>query len=177
MKKIALIYWPKKGSTEDAAIKIISKFERNSVKLFTITNIATAEFALYDGFIIGGSTTGADNWEDAHKDRWNDFFVRLKSADLKGKPVAIFGLGNQILYPNNFVDGISEIREQFEKAGARIVGSWPAKGYEFKDSKAFKDGQFFGLALDSDQQEELTDDRINGWVDKVKMEFGIMENQ
>ena len=175
MKKIALIYWPKKGSTEDAALKILSKFNQNSVKLFTITNITTAEFALYDSFIVGGSTTGADNWEDAHKSRWNEFFIHLKGVDLKGKQFAIFGLGNQILYPNNFVDGITEIKEQFERDGAELVGLWPAIGYEFKDSRSVTGGKFYGLALDSDQQDELTDGRINQWVDQLKDELGIKD--
>jgi flavodoxin I len=173
MKKIALIYWPKIGSTEDAALKILSMFDRKFIDLFTITSINTAEFGLYDAFIIGGSTTGADNWEDAHKTRWNDFFARLKAADIKGKPFAIFGLGNQILYPNNFVDGIAEIKEQFENAGAVMKGLWPIAGYEFRDSRAMVDGKFFGLALDSDQQDELTDQRITKWVTQVKKELGI----
>ena len=89
MKKIALIYWPKKGSTETAAHKIHAKFEKDVIDIFTITDINTAEFALYDAFIIGGSTTGADNWENAHKTRWNDFFSKLEKAEIKGKYFAL----------------------------------------------------------------------------------------
>ena len=173
MKKIALIYWPKKGNTEAAAYKIMKRFDPNMVDIFTITSINTAEFALYDAFIIGGSTTGADNWEDAHKDRWTEFFQRLEKADVKGKPFAIFGLGDQILYPNNFVDGMAIIKEQFEKAGAKHTGLWPTEGYEFKDSNSIENGKFLGLALDLDKQAEMTDERVDQWTALLRKEFSL----
>jgi len=173
MKKIALIYWPKKGNTEDAAYRIYNRFEKEMIDIFTITSINTAEFELYDAFIIGGSTTGADHWEDAHKSRWVDFFARLENAGIKGKPFALFGLGDQILYPYHFVDGMRGIKEQFEKYGAVHKGLWPVEGYEFKDSDSVENGMFFGLALDLDQQKDLTEDRIDRWTGQIKKEFGI----
>jgi flavodoxin I len=173
MKKIALIYWPKKGNTEDAAYRIYNRFDKETIDIFTITNINTAEFELYDAFIIGGSTTGADNWESAHKTRWVDFFARLDKAAIKDKPFAMFGLGDQILYPYNFVDGMRGIKEQFEAHGANHKGKWPVEGYEFRDSDSVEGDYFFGLALDLDQQKEMTDERIDLWVKQVKEEFGI----
>jgi flavodoxin I len=173
MKKIALIYWPKKGNTETAAQKIHAKFEKEMIELFTITDINTAEFGMYDAFIIGGSTTGADNWESAHKTRWTDFFDKLSKADVKGKPFALFGLGNQVLYPNHFVDGMAFLKEIFEKQGAVLKGRWPVEGYEFEDSESVENGMFYGLALDFDTQDELTDSRIEKWTGQIKKEFGI----
>lgn len=173
MKKIALIYWPKKGSTEAAAFKILARFEKELIDIFTITDINTVEFDLYDAFIIGGSTTGADNWESAHKTRWNDFFARLQKADLKNKPFALFGLGNQVLYPNHFVDGMAFLKEVFEKRGAELKGRWPIDGYEFEESESVENGMFYGLALDFDTQDELTDGRIEKWVAQIRKEFGI----
>lgn len=173
MKKIALIYWPKKGNTEDAAYRIYNRFEKEMIDIFTITNINTAEFEMYDAFIIGGSTTGADNWEDAYKSRWVDFFARLDKASLEGKPFAIFGLGDQILYPYNFVDGMRAIKEQFELNGAVHKGLWPVKGYEFKESDSVEKDMFFGLALDNDQQKDMSDGRIDKWTDQIKKEFGL----
>jgi flavodoxin I len=173
MKKIALIYWPKKGSTETAAKKIYSKFDKNTIDIFTITDINTAEFGMYDAYIIGGSTTGADNWEAAHKDRWTDFFKKVNKAEIKGKPFALFGLGNQVIYPANFVDNMVFLKELFEEHGAVIKGLWPTEGYDFSDSRAVEDGMFYGLALDFDQQPHLTDKRIDQWVAQVRKEFGI----
>jgi flavodoxin I len=173
MKRIALIYWPKKGNTENAANRIYDRFDKEMIDIFTITSIGTEDFGLYDAFILGGSTTGADNWEQAHKTRWADFFARLEKADIKGKPFAIFGLGDQILYPYHFVDGMRTIKEHFEKHGALHKGLWPTEGYEFRESDSVENDMFFGLALDMDQQKELTDERIDRWTEQIRKEFGI----
>lgn len=173
MKKIALIYWPKKGNTETAAYKIYSKFDKDTIDIFTITEINTAEFAMYEAFIIGGSTTGADNWGQAHKTRWSDFFLKLEKAGLKGKPFAMFGLGDQVLYPHHFVDGMAFIKEIFEKYGAIHKGWWPTEGYEFQESESVENGMFYGLALDMDHQPELTDERIDKWVEQIREGFEI----
>jgi flavodoxin I len=173
MKKIALIYWPKKGSTEAAAHRIYSRFEKDVIDIFTITDINTAEFGMYDAYIIGGSTTGADNWEQAHKTRWSDFFKKLNKAEIQGKPFALFGLGNQVLYPNNFVDSMAFLKELFENQDAVLKGLWPTEGYEFEDSESLENGMFIGLALDFDTQPDLTDGRIDKWVAQVRKEFGI----
>jgi flavodoxin I len=173
MKKIALIYWPKKGSTEAAALKIHARFEKGQADIFTITDINTSDFAMYDAFIIGGSTTGADNWESAHKTRWSDFFAKIEKAELAGKPFALFGLGNQVLYPNHFVDSMAFLKQKFEKGGAVLKGLWPIEGYDFEDSESVENGMFYGLALDFDTQDELTDSRIDTWVNQIRKEFGI----
>ena len=173
MKKIALIYWPKKGSTEKAAYKIYDKLGKDVADIFTITEINTAEFDLYDAFIIGGSTTGADNWEDAHRTRWNEFFAKLEKASVKGKPFAMYGLGNQVLYPHHFVDGMAILKDIFEKNGAILKGLWPVEGYDFLDSESVRDDMFYGLALDFDNQDDLTEGRIYKWVAQVRKEFGI----
>jgi flavodoxin I len=173
MKKIALIYWPKKGNTEAAAHKIHAKFDRGIVDIFTITDINTAEFSMYDAFIIGGSTTGADSWESAHKTRWTDFYAKVEKAELNGKPFAMYGLGNQVLYPNHFVDGMAFLKEIMEKRGAVLKGLWPVEGYDFEESESVENGMFYGLALDFDTQDELTDSRVDKWVAQVRKEFGI----
>jgi flavodoxin I len=173
MKKIALIYWPKKGSTETAAHKIHALFEKGVVDIFTITDFNTSDFAIYDGFIIGGSTTGADNWESAHKTRWSDFYAKVEKAEVKGKPFAMYGLGNQVLYPNHFVDGMAFLKEIMEKQGAVLKGLWPVEGYDFEESESVENGMFYGLALDFDTQDELSDGRIATWVTQIRKEFGI----
>jgi flavodoxin I len=173
MKKIALIYWPKKGSTETAAQMIHSRFEKEVIDIFTITEINTADFAMYDAFIIGGSTTGADNWDSAHKTRWSDFFAKLEKAEISGKPFALYGLGNQVLYPNHFVDGMAFLKEKFENRGAVLKGRWPADGYDFEESESVENGMFYGLALDFDTQDELSASRIDRWVAQIKREFGF----
>lgn len=168
MKKIALVYWPKKGNVEKSAQKIASHFGEIPIDVFTISQLDITTLPDYDLLIFGGSTVGADNWEDTHTSKWYSFFKELKNIDLSGKTAAIYGLGDQVLYPENFVDGMVIIRDELVAAGADMVGAWPVEGYEHTDSKSIEDGKFIGLALDDDQQAELSDERISAWVEILK---------
>lgn len=173
MKKTALIYWPKKGNVENAANKIVEQFEGHPIDLFTITQVEVKTLPDYDLIIVGGSTVGADNWEDTHKTRWIEFFEKLEKIHLHGQKVAIYGLGDQILYPDHFVDGIVAIKKEFEKHHVDFIGKWPIDGYEFTGSKSVEGDHFYGLALDEDQQPEMTEERISKWVEQIKREAGI----
>ena len=61
--------------------------------------------------------------------------------------------------------------EKFSANGAKIVGAVSTDGYEFDESIAVKDGKFVGLALDADNQSDLTESRIKAWVEQIKPEF------
>ena len=78
-----------------------------------------------------------------------------------------------MLYPENFVDGMAIIRDELDQTGVRIIGRWPAEGYEHTDSKSLEDGYFIGLALDDDQQPEYTNERIEKWMKMLKKEIGF----
>jgi flavodoxin I len=172
MEKIGIIYWPKEGSVEKIAKQIYNKFDKINVDIFDILSIEATDLVNYDCLIMGGSTVGSEVWQDAQdNNKWNVFFGELDKLNLKDKEVAIFGLGNQILYPNNFVDGMVIIRDEFEKRGAQIIGKWSTEGYAFTDSLAVEDEKFIGLAIDEDQQEDLTDERIEGWLAKLRTEM------
>lgn len=173
MKKIAVIYWPKSGNVENTAQKIATYFDAGNVDVFTISNADTSTFPDYDLLIFGGSTVGADNWEDIHTTKWYSFFEELKKLDLSGKPTALYGLGDQVLYPENFVDGMAIIRDELKPTGARIIGVWPVEGYEHTHSKSQEGDHFIGLALDDDHQSEMSDDRISQWVGQIKKEAGF----
>ena len=57
--------------------------------------------------------------------------------------------------------------------GAKTVGYWPTDGYDFSESLALRDGKFVGLAIDEDNQPELTKNRVKQWVAQIKREFGL----
>jgi len=174
MKKIGLFYWPKSGNVEFCAQKIHKQFPADQIEVHSVDEINILTLEDFDVFIVGGSTVGADVWQkSADSNRWYDFFQKVEKADLKDKPVAIFGLGDQILYPDHFVDGIKTIKDEFEIAGAKLVGRWPTAGYDFTGSDSVEGDEFFGLALDEDQQDELTDERIDTWVKQVSKEAGL----
>ena len=171
MKKVILVYWPKKGNVEKTANKIARQLDDIPVDVFTISDLEVEKLAEYDLLIFGGSTVGADNWQDTHTSKWYSFFEALKQMNLSGKKVAIYGLGDQVLYPENFVDGMAIIRDELVAAGAEIIGAWPVEGYEHTDSKSIEGDHFIGLALDDDQQAELSDERISKWVAMLKQAF------
>lgn len=171
MKKTALIYWPKKGNVENTAGKIAKLFEADAIDVFTISEVDVEKLTAYDLLIFGGSTIGADNWEDTHTTKWYTFFKAVKKLDLSGKVGALYGLGDQVLYPEHFVDGMAVVRDELSSTGIRFVGSWPIEGYEHTDSKSAEGDHFIGLALDDDQQPELSDERIKQWIEILKAEL------
>lgn len=174
MKKTLLVYWPKKGSVEMNAHRIAETFGREEIDVSSIRETDPAILSNYRNLIIGCSTVGADNWQDAWSGNpWTRFFIRLDESqvDLSGKKIALFGLGDQIKYPEHFVNEMDNLKTELEKKGAKIVGKWPAKDYENTDSKALDGGFFIGLALDEDNQPGLSEKRIRDWTHELKKVF------
>ena len=76
-----------------------------------------------DALICGAPTwhTGAD--EQRSGTAWDEFlYDRLPSLDLSGKKVAIFGLGDQGSYGDNYCDAAGELYDCFSAQGATMVG-------------------------------------------------------
>ena len=61
---------------------------------------------------------------------------------MSNKPVAVFGLGDAVGYSEYFCDAMEEIYSTFKAAGAKMIGHWPADGYEHEDSKVLWPPQF-----------------------------------
>jgi len=75
MKKTVLVYWPKKGNVENTAKRIATHFGEDAIDVFTISELDVNRLADYDLLIFGGSTIGADNWQDAHTSKWYVFLL------------------------------------------------------------------------------------------------------
>jgi flavodoxin I len=65
------------------------------------------------------------------------------------------------------------IAEPLLACGAVLVGFTSIDGYTFDESKGVENDQFIGLSLDEDNQSDLTEERIEAWVDQLKVEFGL----
>ena len=103
---------------------------------------------------------------------WDTNFSQFSEIDFTGKTVALYGLGDQIVYCEYFVDGVGIIGQQVLDAGGKLIGKWPSEDYLHTDSKAeLEEGYFCGLALDEDTEEEKTPERIDGWCAQVLEEF------
>lgn len=174
MKKTLLIYWPKGGNVERSAKLIAEQFE--DIKVKPVNEADLDRIPGHDLIIFGCSTVGAEVWEEADDNNiWAPFFLDLekKGISLKGIYVAFFGLGDQVLYPDHFVDGMGIIQDELEKFGATYIGKWPVEGYDFTGSMSLEGEEFTGLALDEDQQPELTPERVKKWTAQIKKEAGM----
>ncbi|WAL62156.1 flavodoxin FldA [Thermocoleostomius sinensis] len=170
MSQIGLFYGTQTGNTQTIAETIQKEFGGDSV--VTLHDIADADMGDFDSYqcIIIGCPTW--NVGELQAD-WEGVYDELDTVDFSGKKVAYFGPGDQVGYADNFQDAIGILEEKISERGGTTVGHWPTEGYEFNESKAVKNGKFVGLALDEDNQSELTDQRIKTWVSQLKSEFGL----
>jgi flavodoxin I len=124
-------------------------------------------FLSFDQIIMGVAT-----WFDGELPNfWDEFVPALEDLDLNGKKIALYGLGDQKGYPENFLDGMGVMAELLEEQGASLVGFTSIEGYEFESSKALRGEQFAGLAIDLEKQGSMNKERIAVWVDQLKKEF------
>ena len=165
--KIGIFYGSTTGNTQAAAEKIKSQLESiGEVSLIAIGESSPAEMSNYDVVILGASTWGFGDMQDD----WIGSET-LAGANLNGKKVAVFGLGDQSGFADTFVDAIGILGNAAKEAGAELIGSWPVNGYDFNASVGMIDGKFIGLALDDDTQPELTEERITQWCIALKNEI------
>ncbi len=170
MAKIGLFYGTQTGNTETIAESIQSAFGGDSiVDLYDIADSELSDFESYDYLIIGCPTW---NIGELQSD-WEGLYEDLDEVNFQGKKVAYFGVGDQIGYGDNFQDAMGILEEKISANGGQTVGYWSGEDYDFNESKAFKNGKFVGLAIDEDNQSDLTNSRITSWVAQVKSEFGI----
>ena len=159
MKKIGLFYSPDTVKTREIGERIIKAFGDVGVSAVSVKDATQEDFEKYDNIIAGAST-----WFDGELPvYWDETLPEIESA--------IFGLGDQLGYPDNFADGVGLLADIFINAGAVIVGATSTEGYQFEHSQAVKDGRFAGLVIDVENQSALTDRRISGWVNQLKKEF------
>ena len=131
----------------------------------------SGDIAGYDGLIVGAPTWNTNADSERSGTEWDEFlYGDLTGMDLKGKKVAIFGLGDQSGYGDNFCDAMDELKSCFESVGAEVIGAVSTDGYEHNDSKSIAGGKFVGLACDEDNQPDMSEDRVKAWIDQIKGE-------
>lgn len=159
----AIFYASSTGNTSAAADMISG--ELGGVEVFDIASSGVEKINEFDKVIIGISTWGDGELQDDFEDAW-DSFCKL---DFSSKTVALFGLGDQESYGDYYLDAMGIIYEQVLSKGATVVGEFEIdEEYFHEESKAQKDDFFVGLALDEDNQSELTDARVKKWCGDIK---------
>ena len=170
MENIALFYGSETGVTDDITMDFVTFWKHNNLDLMEIGDATVLDFKNYEKLILGLST-----WYDGDlQSDWEDFFEDFKTIDFTNKTVAIFGLGDQVAYAEYFVDGIGILAKEVLKNGGKVIGYWPTKGYQHTDSVAIIEENtelFYGLAIDQDNESQLTDERLITWISQIKKEF------
>lgn len=179
MSRIGLFFGSNTGNTRKVAKMIKRRFPDEDLFADPLNvNKATPEMvAGYDFLILGTPTLGEGDLPgleaDCQNPSWAEFLPQLQETDFTGKTVALYGLGDQEKYAENFCDALGLLYDFVVARGARVVGAWPTDGYEHIASRAERDGQFVGLVLDLDNQKMLLEDRLETWLRLIAGEFGL----
>lgn len=168
--KIGLFYGSTTCYTEMAAEKIRAIIGEELVDIHNVKESPLSLMTDYDLLILGIST-----WDFGEiQEDWNELWDQVSGIDLKGKTVALYGLGDQEGYGEWYLDAMGMLHDELKATGANIIGYWPNDdSYEFEASKALTEdnSKFVGLALDEDSQYELSDERIATWVEQILVEY------
>ncbi|MCG8614122.1 MAG: flavodoxin [Pseudomonadales bacterium] len=178
MSKIGLFFGTDTGKTRKVAKMIKKHFDDETMAKPVNVNRANADdMTNYKYLIVGTPTLGEGLLPglsaDCENESWEEYLPQIESLDFTGTTVAIYSLGDQVGYAGEFLDAMIELYEFFVERGAKVVGSWPTEGYEFEHSEAVIDDKFVGLALDLDNQSNLTEARLNTWLQQIAPEFGL----
>jgi flavodoxin I len=173
MAKLGLFYGTDTGNTERVAKRIKelleAKLGEGSVDLLEIYKKKKEDMAKYDNLILGMPT-----WYDGElQGDWEEYISEMQQIDFSGKKVAFFGLGDQYGYASYFCDALGVFAEIVEKNKGTLIGFMSVTGFEHDFSKAQRGDKFVGLCLDTDNQDDLTEQRIQQWVEQVYSEFGF----
>ena len=161
MKPTIVIYGSSTGTCQEIAETIASKL---GADIIDAASLNADVIASHDNLILGTSTWGAGEMQDD----WYDGVKELKSADLSGKTVALFGCGDSESYPDTFCGGMKELYDAAKGAGATVLDGVSTDGYTFDGSEAVEGDKFVGLALDNVNEDDKTEERIDAWLESIK---------
>ena len=157
MSKTIVVYGSTTGTCESIAQTLGDQL---GAEVINVSDLTANQLAEADNIVLGTSTWGAGELQDD----WYDGVNVVKSANLSGKRVALFGCGDSASYSDTFCGGMKELYDAAVAAGATVVGAVPTDGYTFDGSDAVVDGQFVGLALDDVNEDDKTSERISAWL-------------
>lgn len=176
--KVGIFFGTSTGNTSTIAGYIASEFGDDAdepIEIDEIQGSVAKKFAEYDALVVGTPTwnTGADT--ERSGTGWDEiYYGELQDLDLAGKKVAVFGLGDQISYSENFADATGELHDVFENLGCKMLGYTSQEGYEHTASKSIRGDKFCGLLCDEINQDDLSEERVKHWVDQLRNE-GILD--
>lgn len=163
---IAIVYGSNLGNTAAVAQIIAKAMGISEEHVHDVANVQPEDLNGYDAYIIGTSTWGIGDMADS----WQEF--DFKKFQVKGKTIALFGLGDSQIYAFTFCNGLGKLfRTLGSGKGWKHVGKVPAKNYTFGSSEAVVNEEFVGLPVDYDNYPEKAEAAVADWVKKIKPLF------
>ena len=170
MKKIGIFFGSTTGNTEMVAQKIQEKLGSDVVDVKDIDGTLVEDVNGYEQLAFGIPTWDIGELQEDW-DNWMENFDR-PDLDLKGKKFAVFGVGDQEGYPDTFGDAIGILYDKIVAlGGVPVIDSWETDSYEFEDSVGLRNDRLVGMMIDEDSQSELTEQRIERWVEQARESF------
>jgi flavodoxin I len=161
--RIVAAYGSTFGDTADAAERIVTVLTELTGVRPTLMDIAyhdLRELESFDVLLLGCSTWNIGELQSDWEAKLSD----LDSLDMHNKKVGLFGSGDQLGYPDTYMDALGILAQRVEARGAELIGLWSISGYQHTASLAQRERCFVGRALDETSQGELTPSRIDRWV-------------
>lgn len=170
---IGLFYGSSTCYTEIVAEKIVNLLGSDLIDIYNIADHPIINTQFYDYLILGIPT-----WDYGElQEDWEEIWDEIEELDFSAKKIALYGLGDQLGYPEWFLDAMGYLHHKLLRLGAEPVGYWPNQGYQFEQSKALTEDQlyFVGLALDDENQFDQTDTKLALWCQQILLEFGLTD--
>ena len=158
MKKIGMFWGSSSDNTKTAAEFMVEYLEMNEVEIesFDIAETDVDKILEFDNIIIGCPTWNIGELQED----WAAIFSDYEKLDFNGKTAAFFGCGDQVGYPDNFLDALGILGNPFIANGGNVIGKCSKDDYEFRESVALEGDQLLGLGLDYDIEDEKCEDQM-----------------
>ena len=179
--KIAIAYGSTTGTTEEAAELLLQELAGGedpldaTVDLLEVPDLDWSALEGYGVWILGVPTWNIGQLQFDWEDRLEEMLEFLGDRDLSEVRVALYGCGDARGYPDTYQDALGLVWEHLAPRGATLIGLWPREGYDFVASKGLDPGgeHFLGLALDPDNEADLTEERVRRWAAQLKAELRL----
>ena len=120
-KRLKIITGSDTGNTEQVAKDLYNMIDAPlnvDVEIVKVHEITPEDWTTHDFYILGCPT-----WFDGECSQdWNWYLKDFGGIDFTGKKVAIYGLGDQVGYPDYYCDAIGILAKIVLHNGGEIVG-------------------------------------------------------
>ena len=164
---IGIFYGSTTGTTQEIAENISEKLVSKGfeTEVHDVADCSVDDIGNYDKLILASST-----WHDGQlQDSWGDIIDDFGSVDFSSKKVALVGVGDQNGFSEYFLNALGHLAEAV--GNGNLFGKWSTEGYTYDETIGTDDnGDFYGLGLDNDNQDDLTEERIDKWISQLESE-------